>query len=128
MNNWHFKNNVLVAEGFKPTKKIVSKNQHIVWAINQSISHLKSTNIDQTGLSKALLGKSLTLRNLVHFVGDIHQPLHVSNYYDKDHPTGDLGGNIFMVKNDSGAMYADNLHYYYDHIFDIAGNILICSY
>lgn len=37
------------------------------------------------------------LANLVHFYGDIHQPLHVTELFNAQFPTGDLGGNLFNV-------------------------------
>ena len=43
-------------------------------------------------------GKSLALRLLIHYIGDIHQPLHSSDRYSRDHPNGDRGGNQFSIK------------------------------
>lgn len=43
-------------------------------------------------------GKSLALRELIHLVGDLHQPLHTSDRYTKEHPEGDKGGNEFALK------------------------------
>lgn len=40
---------------------------------------------------------------LLHLVGDIHQPLHASTRYSENFPTGDRGGNLAMVRINSGA-------------------------
>ncbi|OGT49040.1 MAG: hypothetical protein A3E82_01320 [Gammaproteobacteria bacterium RIFCSPHIGHO2_12_FULL_38_11] len=47
---------------------------------------------------------------LIHFVGDIHQPLHCITLYSKVFPEGDKGGNRFPVKT----AISDNLHWYWD--------------
>lgn len=41
--------------------------------------------------------KSYALRLLIHYIGDIHQPLHASARVDKKYPKGDAGGNFFTV-------------------------------
>lgn len=33
--------------------------------------------------------KSQNMRFLMHLIGDIHQPLHVLNFFSKDFPNGD---------------------------------------
>jgi len=43
------------------------------------------------------LGDSLNLRLLIHYVGDIHQPLHAVSRYTDSFPNGDEGGNLFMI-------------------------------
>jgi S1/P1 Nuclease len=43
------------------------------------------------------LSDSFHLRMLIHYIGDIHQPLHASTRYTKDYPEGDEGGNYFRV-------------------------------
>jgi hypothetical protein len=58
-------------------------------------------------------GKSQALRHLIHFYGDVHQPLHCSDRYTKDRPTGDKGGNAFIVKNHYSA---SELHAVWDNV------------
>lgn len=62
-------------------------------------------------------GRSLALRLLIHYYGDIHQPLHTSDRYTKDLPKGDKGGNDFILKNhySSPELHAvwDNVIYTY---------------
>ena len=56
-------------------------------------------------------GYSMGLRLFIHFMGDIHQPLHCTSNYTKDHPKGDMGGNLFDLKYHYGA---DNFHAVWD--------------
>lgn len=58
-------------------------------------------------------GQSLALRLLIHFYGDIHQPLHCSDRYTKDKPKGDKGGNDFALKNH---YTANELHAVWDNV------------
>lgn len=50
---------------------------------------------------------------LIHLVGDIHQPLHCTTRFTKQHgpPVGDAGGNLFQITYKSQSM---TLHYYWD--------------
>jgi len=43
------------------------------------------------------LGDSLNLRLLIHYVGDVHQPLHAVTRYTSSYPNGDAGGNLFPL-------------------------------
>jgi hypothetical protein len=40
---------------------------------------------------------STGMRLLMHYVGDIHQPLHATSRVDPKYPSGDRGGNDFPV-------------------------------
>jgi hypothetical protein len=57
--------------------------------------------------------KSEALRLLIHYLGDIHQPLHATSRVDSKYPKGDAGGNFFKVpiKKD-----AKNLHSVWDSV------------
>lgn len=39
------------------------------------------------------------MRLLIHYVGDIHQPMHCVSRVDKEYPAGDKGGNDFPLPN-----------------------------
>ena len=52
---------------------------------------MKHSQSEEEGLSQAL-------RLLIHYYGDVHQPLHNSNRYTQDRPSGDRGGNDFILK------------------------------
>lgn len=47
----------------------------------------------------------------MHYVGDVHQPLHGSERYSEDHPSGDVGGNLFTLQTYDGSK---NLHAAWD--------------
>jgi hypothetical protein len=56
--------------------------------------------------------KSSMMRYLIHMMGDIHQPLHVTNRYSPDFPNGDEGGNDFNLA------HSDELHALWDRVLD----------
>lgn len=56
-------------------------------------------------------GKSFALRLLIHYIGDIHQPLHASSRVNPQYPKGDAGGNFFKVPTKNTAK---NLHSVWD--------------
>lgn len=43
------------------------------------------------------VAKSYALRLLIHYLGDIHQPMHVEARFNDENPTGDKGGNTFPL-------------------------------
>lgn len=51
--------------------------------------------------------------NLIHFIGDVHQPLHATTRYSKAHPHGDRGGNAVEVLVDGRTV---KLHALWDNI------------
>jgi S1/P1 Nuclease len=59
------------------------------------------------------LAKSYALRLMVHYMGDVHQPLHCEDRFDAANPTGDLGGNTFTLPNHYSAA---NLHSVWDKL------------
>jgi hypothetical protein len=58
-------------------------------------------------------GRSFALRMLIHYVGDIHQPLHTVAEVDPTYPSGDKGGNSEYLPSICGA---SNLHAVWDSI------------
>jgi hypothetical protein len=60
--------------------------------------------------------RAQALRFVMHFVGDIHQPLHCASRVTKNKPKGDYGGNDFPIleRGASGQTYASKLHSYWD--------------
>lgn len=56
-------------------------DDNVVWALDNAeaaLSNAGSTNLDRERM----------VRFLIHFAGDIHQPLHASDYFSSDFPTG----------------------------------------
>ena len=54
-------------------------------------------------------------RYLLHVIGDIHQPLHSTNYFNETFKNGDLGGNLIKMTLINGTQNF-NLHSYFDSI------------
>jgi len=48
------------------------------------------------------LGDSFNLRLFIHYVGDIHQPLHATSRFTSKYPEGDRGGNSFTLTSSGG--------------------------
>lgn len=55
--------------------------------------------------------RSYALRLLIHYIGDIHQPLHASARVNPQYPKGDAGGNFVKIPTKGGAK---NLHSVWD--------------
>jgi len=56
---------------------------------------------------------SYALRLIIHYTGDVHQPLHGTARVDKEYPAGDRGGNSFHLPN---KLSASNLHAAWDSV------------
>ena len=54
------------------------------------------------------------MRLVIHYVGDIHQPLHNSALVSKEYPKGDAGGNAIKITNSKNGV--NNLHKLYDSV------------
>lgn len=119
MRNWHFVDQTFVDPSFTPPQRISDPNpENVVQTIGAIAAQLSSIKGEQPGNPNAtILGKSLSLRNLVHFLGDSHQPLHTVTRYAKETPSGDLGGNMFRISVYHKWMY-DNLHFLWDHMMN----------
>jgi hypothetical protein len=81
---------------------------NIVTALEENVNILK-TSTDKNAQAQAL-------RFIIHFVGDIHQPLHCATRVDSAHPDGDRGGNLvsISVPGSNGKLKKTNLHSYWD--------------
>lgn len=59
--------------------------------------------------------RSFVLRMVVHYVGDIHQPLHGTAEVDHRYPEGDMGGNLHKLPADPDTGVED-LHAVWDSV------------
>ncbi len=89
--NWHFINLAFSPDN-TPTNYFVMPAFDVVQAINLCITNLQNTN-------SALTNQATYLRYLLHFVGDLHQPLHSITALTASHTNGDFGGNLFTLTN-----------------------------
>jgi len=104
----HYKSIPFSKDG-TPLPEVAEQNAFV--GINNALEILNSPKT-------SIVDKGLSLRILVHIVGDIHQPLHTISQVTKEHPKGDMGGNLFFLgRNNIGS----NLHQYWDN----GGGVLI---
>ncbi|MGD0652338.1 MAG: S1/P1 nuclease [Verrucomicrobiia bacterium] len=84
-----------------PTNGVANDPTNVVSAIRQYIATLQNP-------TATLSNQATALRYLIHFVGDIEQPLHCSTGVTTNQPTGDSGGNGFSLGG------GKNLHSFWD--------------
>ena len=103
-SKWHYVNMPWTADG---VAFAIPEPPHVVWAIGESVKTLKAP---ETAPAKA----SEALGMIMHFVGDVHQPLHATERNDR-------GGNGVFI---AGVPFSDlwpgtkpNLHAYWDKAF-----------
>lgn len=86
----------------------VPEPDNIVKALEDNVNILK-TSSDKNAQAQAL-------RFIIHFVGDIHQPLHCATRVSSANPQGDRGGNMVSIKvpGTGGKLKTTNLHSYWD--------------
>ncbi|MEY2521130.1 MAG: hypothetical protein QOF24_2889 [Verrucomicrobiota bacterium] len=81
---------------------------NIVTALRDNVKILKTSTDDNA--------RAQALRLIIHFVGDIHQPLHCTDKVTSALPGGDHGGNLVTIKitDPNGNLRSINLHSYWD--------------
>ncbi|MES2505031.1 MAG: S1/P1 nuclease [Myxococcota bacterium] len=92
LSKWHYIDYPWVEEPVASQLKLVSKNDNIVWALKEAKRALGKKKSQNSALSEIFKA------NLVHLVGDIHQPLHCISRVTIKNPKGDKGGNLFEVR------------------------------
>lgn len=102
---WHYINLFFRADGKAPKGK--PDDENVVWAIRRFTREAR----EQRGAQRAR-----AVRYLIHFVGDVHQPLHCVSRETADMPGGDRGGNAFPVGRPDGwrGRAPNNLHALWD--------------
>ena len=104
---WHYIDLYFRPDG-KPTD-LKPDADNVVWAIEKFSKSLANRSVSDSDRGQAL-------RYLLHFVGDIHMPLHCVSRVTDAQPKGDAGGNRFMVEDPStlDGRRAKNLHTLWD--------------
>jgi hypothetical protein len=87
--NWHYIDLPFSLDG-TATSGVTTASFDVVRAISQCITNLQSPTALQSN-------HAVSLRFLLHFAGDIQQPLHCSTAVSAAHTTGDGGGNSFST-------------------------------
>lgn len=101
----HFIENQFPTSGEVPTPNIVT-------ALRDNVKTLQT--------STDLHAKAQALRFIIHFVGDIHQPLHCATRVDTVNPKGDQNGLLLTIQvaDSSGRVRSTRLHAYWDSGLD----------
>jgi hypothetical protein len=81
----------------------VPEADNIIKGLEDNVKILR-TSTDKDAQARAL-------RLIIHFVGDIHQPLHCATQVSNPFPEGDRGGNFFLIRVGGKTI---NLHSYWD--------------
>ena len=103
---WHYKDIFFRVDGKPSINK--PDEQNAVWAINKFSKVLADRKTPKADRLQAL-------KFIVHFVGDLHQPLHNVARETEALPKGDRGGNDFKVISPTGWSPAPrNLHFLWD--------------
>ncbi len=98
---WHYIDLPFSLDG-TPTNGVGTAAFDVVQAINLNVATLQNPSATQSD-------KATNLRYLLHFVGDIEQPLHCSTAVFASRPSGDAGGNGFYINGNWS-----NLHSLWD--------------
>lgn len=106
MSSWHFTNEPVVDPEFTLDDYETTYNVSSIIADSLNSLFMESTT--------SIWAIAFHFRNLIHFVGDSHQPLHVSAGFSKDFPEGDRGGNAVTLENCTYGSPCRNLHMLWD--------------
>jgi len=112
-DDWHF-----LDRPYDPSGEFSPQNDgeaNSPWGINQTLTVL----MDNVSYANITIEKSMMIRMLMHLVGDMHQPLHNTEYYSIEFPDGDQGGNLINVTLWDGEQ--TELHYFWDSIAEELG-------
>jgi hypothetical protein len=103
---WHYIDNYFRSDG-KPAENKPDE-ENVIWAIHKFSDVLADKKASDADRAQAL-------RYVIHFVGDVHQPLHSVSRETDDMPKGDAGGNRFAIQAVPGiGMWHPNLHALWD--------------
>lgn len=108
--HWHYINLHFRSDGRPTPNKPLEEN--VVWAIEKFAREVGDRTLPREQRRNAL-------KYLVHFVGDVHQPLHAVARDTDEHPKGDRGGNEFKVVGRGLDPEPRSLHF----LWDIAGGL-----
>jgi hypothetical protein len=107
--HWHYIDIPFSTDG-TPIKNIIDTD-NVLWAINQIIPVVQNQHANT-------YERARFLAFLIHFVGDVHQPLHAVSRISSTHPYGDQGGNLFLIKSPYDSNQSIPLHKLWDSSFD----------
>lgn len=97
---WHFIDMPIIRDGVSAKQP---KPENVTWSIPQAERMLQNNSAIDYERAK-------NLSFLIHFFGDIHQPLHCAELFSHTFVNGDEGGNLYRIQSPVG----DNLHQFWD--------------
>lgn len=112
-DGYHFINQYYVV--YSPDVMPLYEDNNVVWTINQALKTFNGYKANPSEFAMAM-----SLRFLIHAVGDIHQPLHNTSRVSENTPKGDRGGNGFPIDSilygtyQGEPSYLTNLHKLWD--------------
>ena len=112
MAGWHFINMPYDPSSFAVNPPAVIQHDNVAQNINTLEETAKKRGINYWEMEFAIA-------NIIHFIGDVHQPLHATELYSQHFPHGDHGGNEFPV------YYQDKqwrLHFIWDSVCGVWQN------
>ena len=103
-SKWHYVDGAKTADGSQFT---LPEPPHVVWAISENLKTLRDAGATREQ-------RAIAVGQLIHWVGDIHQPLHATTWDDR-------GGNGYAIMglrfSDLMPSMTSNLHTYWDKAF-----------
>eukprot|EP01012_Entosiphon_sulcatum_P013630 TRINITY_DN1884_c0_g1_i1.p2 TRINITY_DN1884_c0_g1~~TRINITY_DN1884_c0_g1_i1.p2 ORF type:complete len:289 (-),score=76.25 TRINITY_DN1884_c0_g1_i1:205-1071(-) len=111
MEPWHFIDTPINPDNMPNVPPAPDQNvEFVITKFGETLKNAKSNTWE----------KAFALFNYVHFVGDIHQPLHCAELFlPGQFPDGDRGGNDFSVVYDG---QTTNLHSFWDSVGELYAN------
>mmetsp|Transcript_23011 Transcript_23011/g.58353 ORF Transcript_23011/g.58353 Transcript_23011/m.58353 type:complete len:125 (-) Transcript_23011:857-1231(-) len=94
MATWHFADTAYNPENITLPISTRVPGEDVMWALQGCMETFSS--VAKNPASSPWIW-SFQLRALIHFVGDVHQPLHNGQLFDHQFPNGDEGGNLYVV-------------------------------
>lgn len=95
LNNWHYIDRPINPDGLLIQMDPDTILTNSIKGIDRAQKILTNT---KTVALRHTVFKAQMIRMLLHIIGDMHQPLHNSNYYNTTYPNGDQGGNLQKIQ------------------------------
>ena len=123
-SDWHYINQPYLDEPgttlddfswTQPTYDVVGAMSDFTKFLKGEISASQSYYVSQIAekFSYESDQRSFALRLIIHYVGDVHQPLHSTTEVDSTYPTSDRGGTAEKIPSKDGV---SSLHFVYDSV------------
>ena len=107
--DYHFKDLPYISEGKESDYDVTSNPRNLTYALTNLVSWLSGKDVSDYKSSLIYthlmdefdndenVAKSYALRLIIHYIGDLVQPLHCESRYSQEWPEGDKGANDFPL-------------------------------